>query len=739
MERLARFIRSARLGLTLAVFASAAVAVSCGTDTGSLLTNPPSTIVVTTASLASGTVGTPYSQTLQASGGSAAYVWTVLSGTLPAGLTLSSAGSITGTPTAVVTAVLNLQVASGTSTATQVFILAVVAAQSQVGSASISITTSTLPGATLGVPYSQTLQTTGGSGSLAWSVLAGSLPTGLTLSNLGVLSGTPTLVGTSAITVLVTSGVATATQNLSVVVSATAATSVVVTTTSIPAGTIGTFYSQTLKATGGSGTFIWTVATGAIPSGLTLSSAGTLAGIPTGLAVDTFSVQAASGGAVATQSLVLTIGAQPLAIIPPGLAPIPQLATYSHALQATGGVGGYVWSVVAGALPAGIALSAGGLLNGSPTVVGPDTFTVQVASGTQTATLAIGMTIVVQPPLSATNLPLLDAIIGQPYHTNLVAAGGTGTYSWSVSAGALPAGIVLASNGSLTGVATTPGTTHPTFQVTSGAQTATQTMAFSAEPPLSITTVSFPIGQVGVAYNQAIVATGGNGIYLDSVVGGSLPTGLVLSGSSITGVPQLPGSFNFQIQVRSGTQITVQAYSVSMLPGNPLIITTQGLPGAYPNVPYVQGLAATGGSGTFVWTITSGTLPGLMSMNSGGVISGTPTGIATDTFTVQVSSGGQTASQVLTLTVSSAGVVKITTLLMASGHVGQNYSMQLLASGGGVYVWTLASGSLPAGLSLSASGLITGIPTTVQTPTFQVTVSSIGQVDSKSLTVSISP
>jgi hypothetical protein len=126
-------------------------------------------------------------------------------------------------------------------------------------------------------------------------------------------------------------------------------------------------------------------------------------------------------------------------------------------------------------------------------------------------------------------------------------------------------------------------------------------------------------------------------------------------------------------------------------------------------------------------------------MNSSGVISGTPTGIATDTFTVQVSSGGQTASQLLTLTVSSAGVVKITTLLMASGHVGQLYSMQLLASGGGVYVWALASGSLPAGLSLSASGLITGIPTTVQTPTFQVTVSSIGQVDSKSLTVSISP
>jgi hypothetical protein len=738
MEHLARFLRPARLGLILAVLASAAVAGSCGTDAGSLLTNPPSSLAVTTASLAAGTVGTPYSQALQATGGSDGYVWTVLSGTLPAGLALSSAGEVTGTPTAVSTAVLNLQVASGTATATHVFILAITSAQAA-GNAAISITTSALPGATLGVPYSQTLQSTGGSGTVVWSVLAGALPAGLSLSTAGVVSGTPTLAGTSAITVLVTSGVATATQNLSLVVSTTPASSVAITTTSIPSGTIGTFYSQTLKATGGSGTFIWTVATGALPSGLTLSAAGIIAGIPTGLAVDSFTVQAASGGAVATQPLVLRVGAQPLAIVPPGLAPVPVLATYSHALQATGGVGAYVWTVVGGALPAGIALSTGGILSGSPTVIGPDTFTVQVASGAQTATLAIGMTIITQPPLVANTPALLDAIIGQPYHQNLVATGGTGTYVWSLSAGALPAGIALASNGSLSGTATTAGTAHPTFQVTSGAQTATQVIAFSAEPSLGITTVSFPGGQVGVTYNQAIAVIGGNGVYADSVVGGALPTGLVLASGSITGVPQYPGTFNFQIQVQSGTQITVQAYSVSILPGNPVVITTQGLPGAYPNVAYSQALSATGGSGTYLWSITAGSLPGLMSMSVGGVISGTPTGIAVDTFTVQVTSGGDTVSQVLTLTVSPAGVVKITTLLLPGGQVGQTYSMQLLASGGGVYVWTLAAGSLPAGLSLSASGLITGIPTTVQTPSFQVTVSSIGQQDSKSLTLAISP
>ena len=740
MERLARFIRPVRLGMAAAVFGSAAVAGSCGTDTGSLLTNPPSSLAVTTASLAPATVGTQYSQTLQASGGTAGYAWTVLNGTLPAGLTLSSAGSLAGTPSAVATAVLTVQVTSGTATATQVLILTVAAAPVPAGTATIAITTSTLPGATLGVLYRQALQATGGSGSNAWSVLAGALPAGLSLSSAGVVSGTPTAVGTSGVTVLVTSGVATATQNLSVVVSATASTSVSVTTTSVPGGTIGTFYSQSLKASGGSGSYAWTVVNGALPGGLTLSSSGTIAGIPTGLAADTFTVQVASGGAAATQVLVLTVGAPPLAIVPPGLAPIPVLATYSHALQATGGVGGYVWTVASGALPAGIVLSSAGILSGSPTVVGPDTFTVQVVSGTQVATLAIGMTIIVQPPLVATTPPLLDAIIGQPYHSNLVATGGTGTYSWSLSAGALPAGIALASNGTLSGTATIAGTTHPTFQVTSGAQIATQPMAFSAEPPLTITTSSFPTGTVGIAYNQAFVATGGNGTYVSTVLSGSLPTGLTLSGGSITGVPQDPGTFNFAIQVTSGTQISVQAYSVSMLPGLPVVITTQGLPGAYPNVAYSQGLTATGGSGTYIWSITAGNLPGRMSMTSGGVISGTPTGLTVANFTVQVTSGGDTVTQAMNLTVSSAGVVTITTITLSPGHVGQAYSMPLLASGGGVYTWALAGvNPLPAGLSLSSGGLITGIPTTVSSPTFSVTVTSGGQQDSRVYTLAIRP
>lgn len=742
-----RLTRSARLAATAGVLAAAIIAGSCGAD----LSSPGSTtlngsaITVTTGILAAGTTGAPYSQTLQAAGGTAAYTWTLESGALPAGLTLSSTGDVTGTPTTVATSNFTVGVSSGTASASRAFTIVVTATNAPPGASLLLVNTTTLPGATLSVAYNQTLQATGGTAAITWSVLSGTLPAGLSFSSAGQISGVPATIGTSNFTVLATSGIATAAQALSITVSGTAASSVSITTTSLPGATIGTFYNQPLKATGGNGSYTWTQISGTLPGALTISSAGQITGIPTApTGSSTFTVQVSSAGAVATQALTINVSAPPLAVVPPGLAPIPVFATYSHGLQATGGLGTYTWSVASGGLPPGITLSTGGLLSGSPTTIGADTFTVQVASGTQTATLAIGMTIVAQPPLVANSLPLFDAIIGQAYHANLSATGGTGTYTWSITAGVLPAGIVLGSGGSLSGTATTQGTSHLTFQVASGTQTASQALTLSAEPPLGITTASVPGGTVGVGYSQTISATGGNGTYAWAVMlGGALPTGLTLSGGTISGTPQSPGTFNFQIQVTSGTQITVQAFNVTIQPGAPVVITTQGLPGGYPNAAYSQQLTATGGSGTYVWSLISGALPGapgVMTLSPSGVISGTPTGIQVANFTVQVSSGGDTVTMAMNLTISQVGVVTITTITLSPAQVGIPYSMPLLASGGSVYTWALAGANpLPAGLSLSAAGLITGTPTTAGTPSFSVTVTSGAQQDSRTLTLTISP
>src|SRR6185436_11749609 len=124
---------------------------------------------------------------------------------------------------------------------------------------------------TVGATYSQTLAASGGTGGNAWSIASGPLPTGLSLTAAGVISGTPTTAGTTNFTVQVTdSSSATATKPLSITITPTQLT---VTTLSLANGTVGATYSQTLAASGGTGGNAWSIASGPLPAGLSLSAA----------------------------------------------------------------------------------------------------------------------------------------------------------------------------------------------------------------------------------------------------------------------------------------------------------------------------------------------------------------------------------------------------------------------------------------------------------------------------------
>jgi hypothetical protein len=180
-----------------------------------------SPITITTASpLPSGTVGTAYNQTLAVSGGTAPYAWTVAAGSaLPAGLTLSTAGIISGVPTAAGTVSTNITVTDAASgTATKAFSITVSPA-----GAALSITTaSPLAAGTVGTAYAPvTLNATGGTPPFAWTVAAGSaLPAGLTLSTAGIISGVPTAAGTVSTNITVTDAASgTATKAFSITVS----------------------------------------------------------------------------------------------------------------------------------------------------------------------------------------------------------------------------------------------------------------------------------------------------------------------------------------------------------------------------------------------------------------------------------------------------------------------------------------------------------------------------------------
>ena len=189
-------------------------------------------------------------------------------------------GVISGTPTAAGTSSFTVRVQDAGGLAdTQALSITI---NQPAPPPSPSITTTSLPAGTIGQVYNQTLQATGGTGGLTWSIVAGNLPAGLNLNQTtGVISGTPLVpAGTSTFTVRVADAAGQDdTQALSIVINLLNPPNI--TTTTLPGGTVGQAYNQTLQATGGIGILTWTLSGGSLPAMLSLSPAGVISGTPT--------------------------------------------------------------------------------------------------------------------------------------------------------------------------------------------------------------------------------------------------------------------------------------------------------------------------------------------------------------------------------------------------------------------------------------------------------------------------
>jgi hypothetical protein len=173
-------------------------AISATSDAGGLISLPygPGSLAVTIASFPQGRSGEGYGSSLSAAGGTAPYSWSIAAGALPTGLAIVGA-EITGTPTAAGDFPFTLRVDDAADhSATGDFTITILAP--------VSITTSSLPAGTVGTAYYATLAATGGSTPYTWSLYGGSLPSGLTISEAGVISGTPGHAGTSTFTARVT-------------------------------------------------------------------------------------------------------------------------------------------------------------------------------------------------------------------------------------------------------------------------------------------------------------------------------------------------------------------------------------------------------------------------------------------------------------------------------------------------------------------------------------------------------
>ncbi|MGA8044592.1 MAG: putative Ig domain-containing protein, partial [Terracidiphilus sp.] len=721
-----------------------ATSVSDTTKSQSITITIPATPSITTGSLAAATVGSAYSTSLTGSGGISPYTWTLSSGTLPASITLSSAGVLSGTPMAIDAGSYNLTFKvtdSGTPaalTATKALTLAINAAPA------ISFTTSSLATATYKAAYSASVSATGGAGTLTYNLSTGPLPAGLALSPAGVISGTPTAAGTFPIAITASDAFGdsqTQSYTLKVVYPPLA-----IAPTALPTAYVNSSYTQAFTATGGSGTgYTFAVANGStLPAGLTFSAGGVLSGKPTTSGPASFGIAVTdSASNTFTGTYTLTINPA-VSITTATTLPTAYVGSnYSQTLAATGGSGtGYTWAVASGSsLPAGLALSSSGVLSGKPTTAGSASFGITVTdsvSNTQTATF----TLTIAPGVTINPITLPGGYQGTAYPgATFTATGGTGTgYSWSwapASGSTLPAGLSLSTGGAVSGTPTAAGTFNLVVTVSdSASNTASTAVTLAVQATLTVSNTTLASATVNIAYTQALAATGGTGTgytWSTNAAGTSSLAALNLTLAStgvISGTPTTTGTATFTATVTDSASHTGTA-TLTVAVYNVLTVTTSSLPSTDAGVAYTQTLGAGGGSGTgYTWSVTAGAASLTaenLAVSPTGAITGTPSGAGTATFTVQVKDSlGNTATANLSIQVFAALTLSApSTTVPGPGTTGGVYFGSISATGGsGSYSWTITG--LPAdGLSATTAGgavTIGGTPTTATTVTFTASV-----------------
>ncbi len=413
---------------------------------------------------------------------------------------------------------------------------------------------------------------------------------------------------------------------------------------------------------------------------------------------------------------------------------------YDQSVTATGGTAPYSYTISTGTLPGGLSLnSATGEITGTPTTTGADNFTITATDSTN-ATANQSYTVDINAAIAFTTTNLPTATIEASYSQQLAATGGTGTLTYTVTNSSLPTGLTLSSTGLISGLPTVAASS--TFTVT-----ATDTTGASASEiytlgvnatTFTIATTTLPNVANGAAYSQQLTTTGATGSVTYAVTTGTLPTGLSLSATGlISGTATAAGTFSFTVTATDGDHDTAtQPYSIVVSPA--ITFTTTSLPATTLGTAYNQQVAATGGTGTLTYSVSSGTLPTGLNLSATGALTGTPSVAGTVTFNITATdSVGATITE--TIHFSTNPRIAFTTTTLPAATLNSAYSQQLVTTGGtGAITYTVSSGNLPAGLSLSSSGAITGTPTSATSSTFTVSATdSVGSTITQTYTLGV--
>ena len=391
--------------------------------------------------LPAATVGQSYDQTLTAKGGKAKYRFDIIEGTPPPGLRLNQSGALTGTPSKIGKFTFTVRATDENE------FTAKTAYTVDVNGYDVHLEPTTLPDGTAGQAYQQKLTSPNGAEPVRFTLAKGTLPPGTDLAPDGTLTGTPSKAGKYAFTVKATdnSG-STGIQAYTITV---AAPTITIMPATLPDGTAGQPYDQTLTADGGEGPYTFDVTDGTPPAGLELHQSGALTGAPSTVGSYTFTVQAKdANGFTAEAEYTVDVTGYDVRVEPTTLPGGTAYKAYQQKLTAPNGAEPVRFALAKGTLPPGTTLAADGTLTGTPKKAGKYAITVKAtdasgSTGTQAYTVTIAAPTITVGPTS-----LKSAKVGKTYAAQLTSKGGAGPYTYK-AVGKLPTGMTLSTKGGL--------------------------------------------------------------------------------------------------------------------------------------------------------------------------------------------------------------------------------------------------------------------------------------------------
>jgi hypothetical protein len=511
------------------------------------------------------TLGVPYSAQLGVAGADPPYTWALIPDVAPPpGLTLNpSTGVLSGTPTTAGTYSFTLAVTANTEDGEiMAFERGVITIRPPV----LRITTyCPVNDAYAGVPYSLRLEASGSTTGYVWSVDdPASIPPGMALNANGLLAGTPLEPGTYQMSLRAAAGGSSdarpAVKLCRLQVNPAAVR--LAQGCSLAPATVGVPYVQFLDGAGGFAPYEFQLI-GQLPKGVALTPEGLVAGTPEFWGVWPFKVATTdSAGARTVQDCSMIV--HPARFSLEGSCPLPDGVTgvpYSVNLG-----GGYSWAAI-GSLPAGLSLAPDGRVSGTPMAAGARQFRlIATNSRGEQAGEACSLRIL-RGPLAMAGCPLPDARRGDPYTAAVRGVGGFEPYTF-VAAGTLPPGVVLGTDGRLSGTPTQAGV-FPFSVLVRDATLASTVQACSltvAPSELRFTTACpLPDAQAGQRYSVRINAAGGTPPY-SFLIQGFLPDGLTADAQgNITGTPLRVGGRAFTVYaLDSAGAVQPQACSIAV-------------------------------------------------------------------------------------------------------------------------------------------------------------------------------